>query len=76
MIADATGLQITKSKSLEASALGAGISAAVGAGWFNNFNDAAISMSSEGDTIKPDASVASIWSDLSERQTAAYIPSE
>lgn len=75
MIADATGLPLTKSKSLEASALGAGISAAVGAGWYSSFDEAAIAMSSEGETIEPDASVAKNWSELSIRQAAAYIPS-
>jgi len=75
MIADATGLPLTKSKSLEASALGAGISAAVGAGWYPSFDEAAIAMSSEGATINPDPSVAGLWAELSERQAAAYIPS-
>ena len=41
MFADATGLPLTKSESLEASALGAGVSAAVGLGWFDGFDIAA-----------------------------------
>lgn len=74
MIADATGLPLTKSASLEASALGAGMSAAVGAGWFPDFDAATAAMSREGETIRPDPAARDAWTRLSERQAAAYRP--
>ena len=75
MIADATGLPLTKSQSLEASALGAGISAAVGASWFSDFAEAARTMSQEGETLQPDPTVAKAWRELSEDQAKTYRPS-
>jgi xylulokinase len=72
MLADATGLPLVVSDSLEASALGAGMSAAVGAGWRGNFADAAAAMSREGETTLPDPSARAAWAALSERQAAAY----
>ena len=75
MFADATGLPLTKSESLEASALGAGMSAAVGVGWFNGFDEAAAAMSRDGDTIEPDPTRADAWAKLSDRQSKAYRPS-
>ena len=74
MFADATGLPLTISKSLEASALGAGVAAAVGAGWFESFGDAATAMSSEGETIDADPGNRDAWEALSKRQAAAYDP--
>ncbi|MEK9669330.1 MAG: FGGY-family carbohydrate kinase, partial [Deltaproteobacteria bacterium] len=65
MIADATQLPAQKSLSNEASALGAGISAAVGAGWFANFEEAAAAMTNEAELIEPDPKVAEKWEDLS-----------
>ncbi len=74
MIADATGLPLTRSESLEASSLGAGMSAAVGAGWFPCFSDAAAAMSRDGVTRLPDARTRPAWSALRERQAQAYRP--
>jgi xylulokinase len=74
MIADATGLPLAVSGSLEASSLGAGMSAAVGAGWFAGFDEAASAMSREGPTTAPDLAARSAWSVLSARQAAAYRP--
>ena len=74
MFADATGLPLTKSESLEASALGAGMSAAVGVGWFGGFDEAAAAMSRDGETIRPDPARAADWARLSERQSKAYRP--
>ena len=76
MFADATGLALTISKSLEASALGAGVTAAVGAGWFRSFDEAAAAMSGEGETVAPDPATRAAWAALSKRQAAAYSPSE
>ncbi len=74
MFADATGLPLTKSNSLEASALGAGMSAAVGVGWFADFSSAAAAMSTDGETVRPDPSQAEAWASLSRRQANAYRP--
>ena len=72
MIADATQLPVQRSLSNEASALGAGISAAVGAGWFANFEEAADAMTNETDLIEPDPKVAGKWEDLSSKQARPY----
>ena len=72
MIADATQLPAQKSLSNEASALGAGISAAVGAGWFANFEEAADAMTNEAELIEPDPKVAEKWEDLSSKQARPY----
>jgi len=74
MFADATGLPLTRSESPEASALGAGISAAVGVGWFDSFALAAAAMCREGETIRPDPARADEWAALSLRQAGAYRP--
>ena len=72
MFADATGLPLTKSRSLEASSLGAGMSAAVGAGWFPSFAEAASAMSTDGETRSPDRGARAAWSALAKRQANAY----
>ncbi|MEC7193743.1 MAG: FGGY-family carbohydrate kinase, partial [SAR324 cluster bacterium] len=72
MIADATQLPAQRSLSNEASALGAGISAAVGAGWFANFEEAAAAMTNEAELIEPDPKDAEKWEDLSMRQAKIY----
>jgi xylulokinase len=73
MIADATQLPVQRSLSNEASALGAGISAAVGAGWFANFEEAAAAMTNEAEQIEPDQNVADKWQELSMRQSQIYM---
>ena len=75
MYADATGLPLHVSRSLEASSLGAGMSAAVGLGWYADFDSAAVAMSGEGPAINPDGKTASDWKAASDRQAAAYRPS-
>jgi xylulokinase len=74
MVADATGLPATRSASVEASALGAGMAAAVGAGWFPDFDAAAAAMSAEGPTVEPDPAAAGAWAAAGARQAAAYRP--
>ena len=72
MIADSTQLPVQRSLSNEASALGAGISAAVGAGWFANFEEAAAAMTNEADLIEPVPEVAELWQELSGKQARLY----
>ena len=75
MIADATGLPLSLSHSAEASSLGAGICAAVGAGWYDGFDAAATAMTRAAVPIMPDGSTYERWSALSRLQSAAYRPS-
>jgi sugar (pentulose or hexulose) kinase len=54
ILSDITGRNILIPRTTEASSLGAGIAAAVGAGWFKTFHDAADSMTGIEKTVKPD----------------------
>ena len=72
MVADACGLPLIKSRTIEASALGAGISAAVGIGWYESFESASAAMVSDGDSILPDPARKANWDTLSLRQAASY----
>jgi xylulokinase len=72
MVADATGLPVVRSLSNEASALGSGMSAAVGAGWYSDFNAAAVGMSQLAEEVEPNHNVAERWEDLSTRQGRLY----
>jgi xylulokinase len=72
MMADSTGLPITRSENPEASSLGAAMSAAVGLGWHDGFMAAASEMSRTGPTVDPDPSQRAAWEELSVRQAAAY----
>lgn len=72
MICDATGLPLSISESLEASSLGAAMSAAVGVGWFADFAEAAERMSRTQEPLLPDASEKPLWDELSTRQARAY----
>ena len=73
MIADATGLPVIRSLSNEASALGAGISAAVGAGWFGGFQAAVDAMTRTAGRIDPDPGARAAWDALSQRQAQVYL---
>ena len=68
MLVDATNLPMTLSKSLEASSLGAGMIAAVGAGWFDSFDQAAEAMSATGDRFRADPAAHDTWQSLLSRQ--------
>ncbi|MEH6728401.1 MAG: FGGY-family carbohydrate kinase, partial [Hyphomicrobiales bacterium] len=68
MLVDSTGIPLTLSQSPEASSLGAAMIAAVGAGWFDSFDDASESMSATGDTYQPDPEAHKEWKKLLERQ--------
>jgi sugar (pentulose or hexulose) kinase len=54
VLADITGKNICLPQNTEASALGAGIAAAVGAGWYRTFKEAAREMTGIKKVIKPD----------------------
>ncbi len=68
MIADATGLPVHASNSIEASSLGAAMSAAKGIGWFPDFQSAAQAMSSTGERCEPSIRNRSAWQELLRRQ--------
>ncbi|MEM8853752.1 MAG: FGGY-family carbohydrate kinase [Pseudomonadota bacterium] len=64
MLADASGKEVRLSGTVEASALGAGMLAAAGAGLFPSIEDAAAEMSGETTSIAPDANVAERYAAL------------
>ncbi len=68
MIADATGLPLSVSESLEASSLGAAITAARGIGWYPDFDTAAAGMARMGTAHQPDPRHRDDWTDLLARQ--------
>lgn len=72
MVADSTGLPIDKGLNAEASSLGAGITAAVGAGLFDSFAEAARAMTQVADRIEPDLSQRPAWDAVSRRQAKVY----
>lgn len=72
MVADSTGIPVARGLSNEASALGAGISAAVGLGWYDGFADAAAAMTRTAEQTDPDPGAAPAWAALSRRQAAVY----
>jgi len=55
MVADATDRPVRVCETIEATALGAGILAAFGAGWFGDVRTAASAMTGRTETIEPDA---------------------
>ena len=73
MFCDAAGLPLSVSQSLEASSLGAAMSAAVGAGWFADFAEAAEQMSRTQAPIMPDPTVKLQWDSLSAHQARTYV---
>lgn len=70
MIADACGLDLTISKSLEATSLGAAMCAAVGAKWYDSFEETAGRMSKNGETTIANPANREAWDALLERQNA------
>lgn len=72
MIADSTGLPVIRGLSSEASALGAGMTAAVGAGWYGNFPAAAAGMARIAEQIDPSPANLPTWQELSQRQARVY----
>jgi xylulokinase len=72
MVADATGLPAIRGLSSEASALGAGITAAVGAGWYAGFDAATAGMTRIAEQIDPSPADVAAWRELSGRQSKVY----
>ncbi len=72
MLADATRLPIELSKTVEASSLGAGIVAAVGARWFADYQSAAAAMTTISSVIEPRPEYFASWESLCERQAGIY----
>lgn len=64
LMADITGRRILIPATLEASTLGAGIAAAMGAGWFETFAEAARSMTHIAGTVVPHAERARVYARL------------
>jgi sugar (pentulose or hexulose) kinase len=65
ILADASDRAVLRSTTVEASSLGAGIAAAVGAGWFASFAEAAGAMAGEiTQVFEPDARRAARYGDL------------
>jgi len=63
MLADASGKPVLISDTVEASALGAGMIAAYGAGWYGSIVEAAGAMSGETEKVEPDPKT---WKDYRE----------
>jgi xylulokinase len=72
MLADSTGLPVVSSLSDEASALGAGMAAAVGAGWHADFTAATAAMTRTAGQLDPDPAAYPAWQALSRRQAKLY----
>lgn len=75
MFADASGLPVARSRSVEASSLGAAMIAATGAGWFGSVQEAAGAMAAEDPPVCPDPAARPVWDELLRRQADVYRPS-
>jgi len=64
MLADASGKDVHVSTTIEASALGAGMIAAYGAGWFASIEDAAAAMAGSTTVIPPNEKMHSVYAEL------------
>ena len=65
IVANATGKPVKRLATAEASSLGAGIAAAIGANWFGDFSAAAESMAGKvEDTIEPEPAAADRYAEL------------
>ncbi len=72
MVADSTGLPVVRGLSNEASALGAGMCAAVGARWHQDFSAATRGMTRVAEQVDPHPANAEAWQKLSRRQAKVY----
>lgn len=72
IVADATGLPVLTGRTVDASAVGAAMSAAVGAGLFDGFAEAARAMSSLEAVTEPNPEVAAQYRALSDLQGEVY----
>ena len=66
MLSDASGKRVLISDTVEASALGAGMTAAFGAGWFSSISEAAHKMTGKTQAIEPDPQATELYSALLE----------
>jgi xylulokinase len=64
MLADASGKPVHISTTVEASALGAAMIAAFGAGWFNSITEAAETMSSDTTAVNPNHNRTEVYNEL------------
>lgn len=64
MLADASGKPVHVSQTIEASALGAGMIAAYGAGWFDSITAAAEAMTGDTTVVEPNKSQTTIYTEL------------
>ena len=72
ILADITGKKICIPETAEASALGAAIAAAVGAGWYKTFKEAAAAMTGIRRTINPDSQNHKKYTQMFERYKEIY----
>ena len=72
MLADASGKPVLVSDTVEASALGAGMTAAFGAGWFSSIPEAAHAMSGDTKTVEPDPAAGARYNALLKIYEDAY----
>jgi xylulokinase len=72
MIANATGLPVIRGLSSEASALGAGMTAAVGSGWYADFASATAGMTGIAEQIDPSPADRPAWQALSRLHDRIY----
>lgn len=72
MIADATGLPVERTATVEASALGAAIIAATAARWFDDYGAAAAEMTEGLETTAPRAEMRVEWDATSRHQDGIY----
>jgi xylulokinase len=72
MLADASGRPVRVSGTVEASALGAGMIAAYGAGWFGSIEEAAAAMAGETTEVAPDPTTAERYAELSAIHAGLY----
>jgi len=64
MLADSTDKEVAISTTVEASALGAAMIAAHGAGWYSSFNEAAQQMRGTTTVVTPNPRVRPLWDEL------------
>jgi sugar (pentulose or hexulose) kinase len=72
IVAEVTGKVVRRPVTTEASGLGAGIAAAVGAGWYTGFRQAAEAMTEVRDTVSPDPRGHSAYAALSKVYARIY----
>jgi xylulokinase len=72
MVADATGRPAHVCETVQASALGAGMLAAYGAGWFATIEDAAAAMSAKTTAVEPNPASAGRYAELMALQGSLY----